>query len=227
MPTKKQKLEATVATVQAAAGRTWFDCSDEDNHIELSSRVYGDVGNERAGKADMNEGWRLRKLVQKTFKPAAWVVTYEVVDEWVSVSVRKLPLTKAEKDTARAAKQMTALREKLEESCRLANAALPMPNVRQTFVGSVYKGCGYYQPYLQVVFGKRILYHSHLYSGFAYATLEEAEAALAPLVAQFPELEWQRQVVEPRPRLTGNYRPPNNVIEHAGSLEFEARIPAR
>ena len=227
MPTKKQKLEATVATVKAAAGRTWFDCSDEASHIELSTRANGDVGSETAGKADTDEGWRLLKLVSKVFKAASWVVTYDVVDEWVSVTVRKLPLTKEEKVKAARGKKMNALREAIEESCRLANAALATPNVRQTFVGSVYNGCGYYQPYLKTVFGNRILYHGHLGAAFAFATLEEAEAALAPLVAQFPELEWKRRVADPRPRLTGNYSPPNNVIEDAGSIEFDARISTR
>lgn len=227
MITKKQKLEATVATVKAAAGRTWFDCSDEETSIELSTREHGDVGSETAGKADTDEGWRLLKLVRKVFKPASWVVTYDVVDEWVSVSVRKLPLTKAEKAQALVEKKMTALREKIEETCRLANAAVTEPNVRQTFIGSVYKGCGYYKSYLKAVFGKRILYQGHLYSGFAFATLEEAEVALAPIVAQFPELVWTLKIVAPRPSHTYNYSPPNNVIENAGSIEFEARISAR
>lgn len=227
MITKKQKLEATVATVRAAVGKTWFDCSDEDTQIELSTREHGDVGSERAGKADKVEGQRLLKLVKKVFKPASWVVTYDVVDEWVSVCVRKLPVTKEEKAKALVEKKMTALRERIQEVCKAANAAVVMPHARQTFVGSVYNGCGYYQPYLKAVFGKRILYHDRIYSGFAFATLEEAEAALAPLVAQFPELEWKRRVVEPRPHFTYNYSPPNNVIENVGSIEFEARISTR
>ena len=224
MITKKQKLEATVATVKAAAGRTWFDCSDEDSHIELTTRDHGDVGGETAGKADKVEGARLLKLVRQVFKPASWVVTYDVVDEWVSVTVRKLPLTKAEKAKARVAKKMTDLRERIQDACKAANAAITATNVRQTFVGSVYNGCGYYQPYLKAVFGHRILYQGNLYSGFAFATLKEAEAALAPIVAQFPELEWKRLVADPRPRHTSNYRPPNNVIENEGSIEFQAKI---
>jgi hypothetical protein len=227
MTTKKQKLEATVATVKAAAGRTWFDCSDEDSHIELSSRAHGDVGNETAGQADKVEGARLLKLVRKVFKPASWVVTYDVVDEWVSVCVRTLPLTKEEKAKAAMEKKMTALRVKIQDACMVANAAITKPNVRQTFVGSVINGHGYFLAYFKIDYGTRILYRSHLGADYAFATLEEAEAALQPLLAQFPDLDWRRKVMEPRPRHTYNYSPPNNVIENAGAIEFEFRISAR
>lgn len=228
MPTTKtKKLEATVDTVKAAAGRTWFQCSDEDSHIELSTRDHGDVGSETAGKADKVEGGRLLKLVRKVFEPSSWVVTYDVVDEWVSVSVRTLPLTKAEKDKARIEKKMTALRVKIQEACKAANAAITKPNVRQTFVGSVYNGHGYFLAYVKIEYGPRILYRNHLGVEYAFATLEEADAALQPILAQFPDLGWQRKVMEPRPRHTGNYSPPNNVIENAGSIEFEVRISAR
>jgi hypothetical protein len=224
--TKTKKLEATVDTVKAAAGPTWFHCSDEGDHIELSTRDHGDVGSETAGKADKVEGRRLFKLVTKVFRPSAWEVTYDVIDEWVSVSVRTLPLTKAEKDKARIEKKITDLRHRIQDACKAANAAITKPNVRQTFVGSVYDGHGYFLAYVRVDYGTRILYRAHLGAELAFATLQDAEAAVQPILAQFQDVDWTRKVMEPRPRHTGNYRPPNNVIENVGAIKFEARIPA-
>lgn len=227
MATTKTKLEATVATVKAAAGHTWFDCSDEGDHIELSSRSHGDVGSERAGKADIDEGKRLLKLVTKVFKPLAWSVTYDVVDEWVSVSVRVAPLTKKEKDRLKLEKKMRELRAIIKDACDAANIAHEKPNARKSFSGLVYEGCGHFTPSIKVVFGERKLYRSHLGAEFVFATESEADAALAPIVARLPDMNWQRNVIGPSPNVTYNFSPPNNVIEYAGAVEYEVRINAR
>jgi hypothetical protein len=224
MKTKSPKLEATVATVKAAAGRTWFACSDEGEWIQLSTRDHGDINNDRAGKEDTNEGMRLHRLLQKTFRPSGWVVEFDVVDEWVHVQVRVLKLTKAEKAKRRLADKMVSLGKHLAAVVMEARAAVTTPNVNHTFSGGVYDGHSHFKPYLQAVFGERILYRGHLAVEFAFANELEAEGALKPLVAQFPELEWTRTIREPSPRHTGNYSPPNNIIEKKGHIEYEARI---
>lgn len=224
--TKKntQKLEATVATVKAAAGPTWFECAEEHGTIELSSRQHGDVSEEKAGTADIKEGHRLFDLVRKVFKPVDWDVTYDTVDEWVHVSVRILPLTKDEKAKKRFAEDMVRLRKQLTAAAAVINAPVTDSYTRKPMVAGVYDGHSYSQAYLRVVFGQRFLYLNHLGAKYTCATEEEADALLKPLLVQFPKLEWVKTVREPSPRRTGNYSPPNNIIENEGYVEYAAQI---
>jgi hypothetical protein len=231
MPTKT-KLEATVATVKEAAGRTWFDCSDEGTCIVLSSRDHGDVGAEIAGKADKDEGSRLRQLLRKVFKPAAWVVEYDVIDEWVHVSVRKEPLTKREKADRARKDKIAKLDQALKAIVAAANEERKKLNCRLPFSSFVYDGHYSQKATLKVMFGKRFLYPSHMGSGFVFADEETASEAIKPLLEKLPSLKlpasiaWTRTIREATPRRTGNYPPPHNVIEEEGYIEYEADIRA-
>lgn len=221
---KKAKPIPTVETVRATIGRTWFDVSDEDDRIDIESRQHGDVGSETAGKQDIAEGRRILKDLRKAFPQAKWVTGFDVVDEWVSVSIRKAPLTAKEKEARKQKALIEKLRERIKAVTDEVNERTKKDGCRGSFSGLVYEGCSYIKVSLKVVFGQRLLYHNHLGAGFCYANEEAALAAIDPLVAGFPEFAWKRTTREPVAHRTGNYRPPNNIIEHEGYIEYEHQI---
>jgi hypothetical protein len=221
---KKAKPSPSVESVKQAIGRTWFDVSDEDDRIDIETRQHGDVGSETAGKQDIAEGRRILKDLRKAFPQSKWVTKFDVVDEWVSVSVRKEPLTPREKAERKQQALIAKLRERLTAVTADANARTQKQGCRNSFSCCVYDGCSYIKVSIKVVFGQRLLYHNHLGAGFYFANEEAASEAIDPLVAGFPEFEWARTTREPQPRRTGNYSPPNNVIEHEGYVEYEHQI---
>lgn len=92
--------------------RTWMHANvDEDRlrsrkpgvidpSIEFATRENGDVGSERAGRADLAEGLRVAKAMRKKFPGAN--VDMDVVDEWVSVTVDFRSKRYKSKELARA-----------------------------------------------------------------------------------------------------------------------------
>lgn len=220
-PIKRPKLVATVETVKAALGRTWFDVSDEGSNIEISTRDNGDVGSERAGDADRKEGQRLLALLRKTFKPANWISDYEVIDEWVHVNLRKLPRTKQEKDAIKAAKAQEAADARVRQLVAEAEDALPNPHGEGgealSFMSpskfSSHKGI------IEVRYGERILY-IRPGTRFKLKTPEEAIAVGEALCTKLGGKWLQGKPHGPLENKTANYRPPNNVIERYGLVQF-------
>lgn len=222
--TKKKKYAPTVADVKEALGRTWFTITDEETFINIESRDYGDVGNETPGKKDIEEGKRLLTLLRKAFKQSNWVTKFEIVDEWVTVSLRVAPLSKEEKAKVAREKKLNKLRDDLRTVTTEANEATKKEGHRGSFSSFVHDGNYSKKATLKVVFGERYLYLNHLGSRFVFSNEVDADAALKPLVEKFPGLAWTKTIREPTPRRTGNYSPPNNVIEIEGYVEYEAYI---
>ncbi len=227
MPTAtspKKVVEPTVSSVREAVGRTWFDITDEETRIDLTSRDYGDVGSETPGKEDIKEGMRLFDLLKKVFKPSKWELRYETVDEWVTVSVRTTPWTPRELAKMALEKKLDKLKKVLSGAVTKANEEQKSPGCRDPFSSYVHYGDYSRTASLKVNFGVRYLYKNHVASGFVFATEEQADAALKPIVEQFPNLKWGKTIREPQKRRTGNYSPPHNVIEEEGYIEYSADI---
>jgi hypothetical protein len=79
----------TEAQVRRAAGRTYFSLQDEGSYFLFDTRNNGDVGDEEAGQEDIDAGVALTNLLRKALP--AYKVDFEIVDEWVHVSVSKEP----------------------------------------------------------------------------------------------------------------------------------------
>jgi hypothetical protein len=70
--------------------RTWMDLrTDSNGFVELATRDNGDVGDERAGAADIAEGKRVAKALREKFPDAN--VEFTTCDEWVSIMVDFAP----------------------------------------------------------------------------------------------------------------------------------------
>jgi hypothetical protein len=222
--TKPPKKTPTVESVKEAIGRTWFDVSDEDSRIDVESRQYGDVGNETPGKRDIDEGKRLFKLIRKVFKASKWVLTFNITDEWVTVSLRKEPITAKEKAEAVRKKRIETVRSRLEALVLVANEARKAEGYRTPFSSHVYDGHYNVSATVKVNFGKRYLYLEHMNSRFVFADEDTAGAAIADIMKGLEDLTWERTVREPTPRRTGNRPPPHNIIEEEGYIEFKADL---
>ena len=91
----KDKL---VEKIKGLIGNTWFDFEsvDEDeisDEISLSTRENGDVGEEEAGQADIDEAKRIIKIL----KDNGFQCNGSVVDEWVQIDI-DIPKDKNEED---------------------------------------------------------------------------------------------------------------------------------
>jgi len=78
-------MSATAEIVKKAIKGTWFDVEDDGGTIILSSREYGDVGDESAGAEDIKEARRLIVLLRNEFPTVK--VEGDIVDEWVMVTL--------------------------------------------------------------------------------------------------------------------------------------------
>jgi len=226
MAAKRKKLEATVEAVRQAVGQTWFDITDDGAHIELGSRDNGDVGEERPGQVDIAEGRRLMGLLRAVFKPASWEIKGDTVDEWVSITLRKHPYTGEELAAQRHKASMRRLEEEMKLACDEANSALPQakdPAFGRPFRAHVYAGIHDHNVTIAATFGKRILYHRPG-TDFVFAAADEADAVLKGIVARFSAYAWTRSVSGPYEQRTGNRRPPDNLIESKGEVEYGTRI---
>lgn len=68
---------------------TWMDVRVDDGFVQIDTRDNGDVGDERAGAADIAEGKRVAKALREKFPEAN--VELEIVDEWVSLMLDFAP----------------------------------------------------------------------------------------------------------------------------------------
>ncbi len=219
---RKTTVTPTVETVKAAIGRTWFDVSDEDSFINIESRDHGDVGSETPGKEDVKEGQRLLDLLRKAFPPSKWATKFEVVDEWVTVSLRVAPLSKVERDKLARERKVSRLRAELGAVVAAANDETKKDGYRLSFSAHVHEGDYFKKVTIKAVFGERFLYPNHLGARFLLVNEIEADEALQPLVKKFSGLTWSKTIREPTPRRTGNCPPPHNIIENEGYVEYEA-----
>lgn len=224
MPKNKQPIQisATVETVKAAIGVTWFDCKDEEHHIILETRENGDVAEEQAGAKDVTEAQRLLSVLRRTFNTATWDTKFDVVDEWVAVSVRKEPWAKEEKKRNKRKGQLDKLCSQADCLCNEANKEFQSSRTRAPFGYARYTSGTAYHLILLANFGKRILYRDRPGALFAFDTEDAADKALQPLLTHFPDIKFKKMVSGPTNSYTFNRSPPRNVIEAAGSVQYEA-----
>lgn len=232
----KKLLEATEASVKAAAGRTWFGVSDEGDQILLDTRDHGDVGAEEAGDADIKEAMRVLKELRKTFKPADYLTSMEVVDEWVHVSVRKLPYTAEERKEHKLQKRLRKLEEAIKTLVGQENEKLRkgVKNLRDSFAWYLSRNshsCYSRLPSLKVsaFYGKRFLYQDRGGACFTYCDAEAALQGLHELLELLNPLikyhgGWRLEIKGPWDKTTYNFSPPNNVIERHGEVIAQCEI---
>lgn len=79
----------TESQVRGAVGRTYFQLQDEGDYFLYDTRDNGSVGDEEAGEEDIQAGLKLSKILEAAFPNHK--VRFEVVDEWVHVSINKEP----------------------------------------------------------------------------------------------------------------------------------------
>jgi hypothetical protein len=195
-------MQITLETIRAAAGPTYFEFSDEYDHISLDTRRNGSIYDETPGKKDIEEANRLLKLIQKTFPKGKFKITAGTCDEWVSITARKEPLTKKEKLIAKQKKERAKIAPKIKEITDNLKAQGHDPLYLYYDNGYNAEYNPYKTPKLEIVvkFGKVV---TALYTKFRYKDEQEAEtAALAamPLITGIPINEWKK--IETRPLYT-------------------------
>jgi hypothetical protein len=225
----KTLVEVTRSAVFAAIGKTWFDLSEEDGRFDLETRMHGDVGDAVAGDEDKKEGLRILRALRKSFPVTDFETDFDVVDEWVSVSVRIAPLN--EKERAKMAKDANVAdwNEALGAVKEAFNSAIVAEggNMRGPMGFYVATGSSYSPDRIEVKveFGERFLYHGHLGAGIKFKTAAEAEAAGKEALAVFP-VAWTVSHTKPFDRTTYNKPAPHNIIETTGSVVFTAPLVA-
>ena len=187
-PSLRRKL-LTIDDVKEVVGKTWFDFEVDGDRIAMSTRDHGDVGDERAGKADIEEGRRMLVEIRKRCPMETRKSSFEVVDEWVHVQVFIKPRTKEETAKIKSDAVLKAEVGKLKEYLTKLNEQLRLdgnnPKIRDT--AYTYEYDGYH---LVVQFGERFLYREHVGSGFAISTEEAALAIIDKIRPDFPALEF-------------------------------------
>jgi len=224
------KNKVTRSAVFAAIGKSWFDLTEEDGRIELETRLHGSVGEETAGEEDKKEGLRILRALRKAFPVAHYETMFDVVDEWVSVSIRVEPFNKAERAAILKEAKLVKLNTKLREVTETLNAAARAENLNLRGPASFHVSTGHTfkpdQVEVKVEFGKRFLYTNHLGAGIKFATAEEAEAAGRKMLESFPKIDWTMTISKPFDRTTYNNPAPYNVIETTASVTFTALLGA-
>jgi len=76
-------MKLKIDSIRATVGKTGFDLIDEDGNYVLESRTHGDVCNGLTGRADREEGNRLKCML----RGAGIKCTIEAVDEWVTIAI--------------------------------------------------------------------------------------------------------------------------------------------
>lgn len=101
MPTTTEKLlPISLADCQSLIGHTWFDRESEneddiyDSSIIYSTRENGDVGEEEAGQADIEEARRIIKCLRAKFARSDYRIDGDVCDEWVTITIWRNPILK-------------------------------------------------------------------------------------------------------------------------------------
>jgi hypothetical protein len=214
----------TLEELKELIGDTWFDItmSHDNSCLSLDTRDHGDVGEEKAGQEDWDEGERLLKILRKDHDALNYSITLEDVDEWVTLEMREY--SKEEKANIRMkyatmerTKQIKAFTDELNKN------ALKGTNTGRSpiMVGSGYKLT---DSWVTIEYGRRFLYNNHRCAEFAISEKEEAEYLAKEIQKEFPQFKW---TVEPPKegikKLTGNYRPPNNVIEEYNQIQLTAK----
>lgn len=96
-----------ITHIQKLIGRTWFDVEEnEEDDVLLSTREHGDVGEEVAGGADIDEG---RRIVKALRADDGLVARLDVVDEWVHVHIR--PKTEEDRADERRQAKVRSVRQ--------------------------------------------------------------------------------------------------------------------
>lgn len=226
--------KVTQEKVKAALDRTWFTIEETENNILLDTRDHGDVGSETPGKEDIAEGKRIFKRLRKAFPASKYIMEFEVVDEWVTVAVRKEPLTAAERERRSLKAKADKINGKAEAVLSALNATLTAndPKVGNPLyfrVSDRHFGCGKpnYVAVLTAKFGERLLYTEHQGAKFVFRDAREATAKLGELTSEIEDfgLTFVRSVVSgPTEQHTYNYPPPRNVIERSGDVRFEFEL---
>ena len=219
----------TAPAVKDIAKHSWSDLEDRHDFISLTSRLHGNVGNETPGENDILEGKRLLEEVQKAFPASDFLSSFDVVDEWVCVELRKEPLSEEEKlvNSQRAERHEVA--RQVEAIAREIDS--PTDRIHLTFQ-SGYRAEGMpFRPAklsLTAKFGERILYKNDRNCDFTFKTAEEAAAAVEKVLPKITGLSlgnWEALPVRPLyEKETYNFRPPNNIIERSSEVTFEARV---
>jgi hypothetical protein len=88
------KIENKKEIIDFVKSNSYFDFEEgeEDENIYFSTRKNGDVGAEIASNIDIGEAKSLKKKVEDKFQDL--VVTIEVVDEWVTLTIHKKQVDK-------------------------------------------------------------------------------------------------------------------------------------
>jgi hypothetical protein len=224
------KNKITRSAVFSAIGKTWFDLTEEDGRMDLETRMHGDVGEAIAGDEDKKEGMRLLSALRKAFPESDYETDFNIIDEWVSVSIRVEPLNETERAVLAKAAKVEALNAKLREATEAVNEAAKAEglNLRGPVSFYVSTGSSYFPDKVEVKveFGKRFLYTNHLGAGIKFATAAEAEAAGREILKAFPKVEWAVNVGKLTDRTTYNKPAPYNVIETTGTVLFAAPLTA-
>ena len=219
----KQLAKVTLEAVKTVAGRTWFNITDECDDISLSTRAHGCVGSETAGKVDIAEGKRLMPLIKQGFPPSRFLVVFDVVDEWVSITIRKDPLTPREKLMAAQKKSRRKINDKVSKIAADLKAQGYAPAILYCDSGYQAEGHLYRTARLHLVipFGEVV---TALYTSFRYKTAEQAEEAarvIIPLITGLPLAEWKMDEVKPlysRTALNGSGR----ILDKSSEVRFTA-----
>lgn len=214
----------TASSIKVAIGATWFDLEDDEQHFHLDSRSHGNVGAEVPGEADKTEGLRLLKLLEKAFPKTNYhAPKFEVVDEWVTITITKAPLTAKEK-------KERLFRQRIKKSYReLAEFFSARPFFQQHVDAKKVRcsfSCHLQESYtsknsftisIAAVFGS-VPPGQDWPGSYEFPDADAAEKALRSLLADksLPSLDWKLEVVPAQERRNFS----NKLIEIAGKVTF-------
>lgn len=171
----------TLDQIRETVGKTWFDFAQEDTSVILDTRQHGDVGEEEAGAEDKDEGRRIIKALRAAYPPTDYRTRYEVVDEWVTVTIDLAPYPPAKRKAMREDKLFAEWLTQRHREADAANQLFTTAKQAQPFYlhGATDKK---YTWTLQVAFG---VVSSGSYLPRPFATPEEAREAGDRLTANW------------------------------------------
>lgn len=84
------QYESALAACRDRSIRSYFDLEVEGDHFVMDTRDGGDICEETAGQADIDQGRKIRKEIKARFPLIRTAI--EAVDEWVHVTVYNQPV---------------------------------------------------------------------------------------------------------------------------------------